>query len=1181
MKNILILLMTLFALGAEGQCILDTLVTETPETCEEGENILSIQGILDNSCPAGPVECNQVFSPTVWYQVNIDSVDANFLSTVVISDGFEPVWSVYYGPSFDNKILAVPDFPAGGEEEPCSYSDGDNNDFHLVPIIENTVAEPHTYWIGISAVDGNIENESFTLKYGTTLNCISCSGESPYDCDNGDFVVLVDGEESNGPFCPGQELNICAAFQYDASNTGNDWLHSIIPTFGNGWDLDFSTHRTSNVGGNFEWFEAEGGPCAPRLNGYDLPNICTYMEDGILKLCNTVCNPDCPCEGPLLDSSPIPSGWFSNSPGGSPTCSEDCSPASFFGVTGGITLDIDFCFDIKVRVDADPSLHDLTITLQTFSDAVTGCWEDFEPCLLDPSMVSPRWGIAKDETTIVPQIELSDEILCVGDIATILFESDTLTEFFTTDTAILKVVGDKIFGISPGKGIVYIKGGSLNCSYIPLLVNISDCDVPCSETNVNSLHISGISFVDFNENEIFDPEDFLLKNTFVDIQELGLSTLTDENGYYEFLVIKDSYNLTASNGMADWQDDNLIVENIPDTSACVEDVNFGFVPLSLDNNIEISLVATGVTRCDSEVKFYVHFTNTGFEPLTGTLNIEFDELTSYTGTLASNASLSGNVLRYTLEDLQPFQSNKIEFFLDMPSVQLPLPLLAFETSFVDTEGVLVGSDLLESELRCSYDPNDKISKPNRVGEEKYILPEEELEYTIRFQNNGNDTAFLVTLIDTLSEYINPRTVQVVGSSHTVRTDIEDQILTFTFEDILLVDSMTNYDESRGYVTFNCKTLADIPEFTIIYNEADIYFDANPPIRTNQVLNTYVEDFCFTVPESSEAVTICDGDSYSGYSESGVYPIEFITADGCDSLHTLTLTVELATEISESYTLCGDESININGIDYNEAGSYIDTIFTSQNCISQIFKIDIVEVEEYLNQQTVTICEGQEYMGNSMSGTYVDSLSSSSGCDSIEIVFLEVVSQSLSEQEISICSGESVLFNGINYSEAGEYQDTVIDANGCITLIYDITILVDDLITMEIEVAICEGQSYEGYTTSGTYNYLVESAASCDSVITLILDVLPLDDPDCIVATENELDQKSYHLYPVPAQDILYIDGLQGQVTLKVYDLKGRLLKSTYDTKSNRVDIKELVPGLYILAIRAADGSLSNKKFVKL
>ena len=96
-----------------------------------------------------------------------------------------------------------------------------------------------------------------------------------------------------------------------------------------------------------------------------------------------------------------------------------------------------------------------------------------------------------------------------------------------------------------------------------------------------------------------------------------------------------------------------------------------------------------------------------------------------------------------------------------------------------------------------------------------------------------------------------------------------------------------------------------------------------------------------------------------------------------------------------------------------------------------------------------------------------------------------------------------------------------------------------------------------------------------------LEVLPLEDPDCIVATENELDQKSYHLYPVPAQDILYISGIEERATFKVYDLEGRLLNTAFDVKNSSIDIRALKSGLYILTIRANDGSLSNKKFIKL
>ena len=51
------------------------------------------------------------------------------------------------------------------------------------------------------------------------------------------------------------------------------------------------------------------------------------------------------------------------------------------------------------------------------------------------------------------------------------------------------------------------------------------------------------------------------------------------------------------------------------------------------------------------------------------------------------------------------------------------------------------SDIFQycSEIRCSYDPNDKLVNPARSG--NYTLFEEALIYTIRFQNTGNDVAF--------------------------------------------------------------------------------------------------------------------------------------------------------------------------------------------------------------------------------------------------------------------------------------------------------------------------------------------------------------------------------------------------------------------------------------------------------
>lgn len=49
----------------------------------------------------------------------------------------------------------------------------------------------------------------------------------------------------------------------------------------------------------------------------------------------------------------------------------------------------------------------------------------------------------------------------------------------------------------------------------------------------------------------------------------------------------------------------------------------------------------------------------------------------------------------------------------------------------------------------SFDPNDILVTPEGYGDKHYIEPETELEYKIRFQNVGNDTAFNIYVFDTL------------------------------------------------------------------------------------------------------------------------------------------------------------------------------------------------------------------------------------------------------------------------------------------------------------------------------------------------------------------------------------------------------------------------------------------------
>ncbi len=150
------------------------------------------------------------------------------------------------------------------------------------------------------------------------------------------------------------------------------------------------------------------------------------------------------------------------------------------------------------------------------------------------------------------------------------------------------------------------------------------------------------------------------------------------------------------------------------------------------------------------------------------------------------------------------------------------------------------------EVIGSFDPNDKQAIPIGYGEEHYIEQNIPIEYKIRFQNTGTDTAFTVVLLDTLSQFLNPMTVRPGASSHPYTYSISGPgIMEFRFDNIMLPDSNVNEMLSHGFVKFEIEQMLDNPIGSIIENSAAIYFDFNEPVITNTTFHEIGEDFIIT------------------------------------------------------------------------------------------------------------------------------------------------------------------------------------------------------------------------------------------------------------------------------------------------------------------------------------------------
>lgn len=143
----------------------------------------------------------------------------------------------------------------------------------------------------------------------------------------------------------------------------------------------------------------------------------------------------------------------------------------------------------------------------------------------------------------------------------------------------------------------------------------------------------------------------------------------------------------------------------------------------------------------------------------------------------------------------------------------------------------------------AFDPNDKQAFPRGYGNQHLLEANTDIEYLIRFQNTGTDTAFNVVILDTLSAHLDAQKVRPGVSSH--RYDfavIDGNILRFRFDNILLPDSNVNEPASHGFVKFRVPQQPDNPDGTVIENSAAIYFDFNDPIITNTTFHTIGDHF---------------------------------------------------------------------------------------------------------------------------------------------------------------------------------------------------------------------------------------------------------------------------------------------------------------------------------------------------
>ena len=133
----------------------------------------------------------------------------------------------------------------------------------------------------------------------------------------------------------------------------------------------------------------------------------------------------------------------------------------------------------------------------------------------------------------------------------------------------------------------------------------------------------------------------------------------------------------------------------------------------------------------------------------------------------------------------------------------------------------------------SFDPNEKTEIHAGTLSTTQYANADYLQYQVSFQNTGSDTAFFITVKDTLQAGLDLKSLEIVASSHPYAFRLDGNVATWDFKNIKLPDNTTNEAASHGFILFKVKAAKGLAVGDEFSNKAAIYFDYNLPVITNQ------------------------------------------------------------------------------------------------------------------------------------------------------------------------------------------------------------------------------------------------------------------------------------------------------------------------------------------------------------
>ncbi len=360
---------------------------------------------------------------------------------------------------------------------------------------------------------------------------------------------------------------------------------------------------------------------------------------------------------------------------------------------------------------------------------------------------------------------------------------------------------------------------------------------------LSTAKVTGTVFQDLNNNCTFNTNEKGMVNVKVKATPGNLFTYTDNNGNYTLRLAPGTYTIsfvTPTNYSTTCTSQYAVTIKSTET---VSAKNFALKASKNGTDMFTAISATALRR-GMRNKTVVEYGNQGNQiSCTDTMKITPDANVTFLSSDKPWSFKKDGSYYWVISNLNSgdaFTFQMIDSVSKNATIGTLINLQATISGHCSDLNNANNTSTFNQKTVGAVDPNDMIVYTNRA-DSQLVSKTDTLHYRINFQNVGNYEATNIIVTSTIPDGLDASTFTQGISSNNYSVSINGNQITWLFDSIALPDSSTNLMGSNAFVEFSLMPNQTVKAGDVIFNSAQVQFDYENPLATNQVKSIIMPD----------------------------------------------------------------------------------------------------------------------------------------------------------------------------------------------------------------------------------------------------------------------------------------------------------------------------------------------------